>query len=99
MLTPGEFVVRKAMVKKYGKSMLSDINLGSFSMPRYNTGRATTAKINNNAVSASINAPVYNTYDMNFTINGTNLGADEIANQVMVRLQRSKDTMIRSNRV
>jgi len=99
MLTPGEFVVRKSMVDKYGKAMLTDINLGSYSLPKYSTGRPVEAKINANRQVNSISAPVYNTYDMNFNIEGNSANPDEIANRVMMKIKQVQGSSIRSNRV
>jgi hypothetical protein len=96
-LTPGEFVIRKAMVKKYGDAMMRDINMGSFSVPRYNTPMMGDVKLekvqNNNMIS-----PVYNNYDMDFTISGSNASADEIANKVMFKIKQVQSSAIRSNR-
>jgi hypothetical protein len=96
-LTPGEFVIRKAMVNKYGDAMMRDINMGSFSVPRYNTPMMGDVKLekvqNNNMIS-----PVYNNYDMDFTISGSNASADEIANKVMFKIKQVQSSAIRSNR-
>jgi hypothetical protein len=99
MLTPGEFVVRKAMVDKYGTPLMNALNQGSFNMPTYNTGPDVpeVGAINNTTVS-SVNAPVYNTYDMKFSISGTSQSADEIANKVMFKMKQVQDQGIRSNR-
>jgi hypothetical protein len=99
MLTPGEFVIRKAMVDKYGSPLMSSINQGSFSMPRYNAGREMPeiSTVNSTSVS-NISAPVYNTYDMKFSISGTNQSADEIANKVMFKMKQLQGQQIRGNR-
>jgi len=101
MLTPGEFVIRKAMVNKYGQSMMHDINMGSFSMPGYGAPeRSSNVSLTDVSVSniSSINAPVYNVYDMNFSINGSNQSAEEIVNKVMVKIKKLQSHNIRSNR-
>lgn len=98
MLTPGEFVIRKAMVNKYGKPMLEAINQGSFSLPKYNMPEMETAEVVQTSNVSNINAPVYNTYDMKFAINGTNANADDIANRVMFKMRQIQDQGIRSNR-
>ena len=99
MLTPGEFVIRKAMVDKYGIPMMESLNQGSFALPKYDLGSSSPEMtvVSNNMVS-SINAPVYNTYDMKFAINGTNQSADEIANKVMFKMKQIQDQGIRGNR-
>ena len=96
-LTPGEFVIRKAMVKKYGESMMKDINMGSFSVPRYNAPMSPNVemtRVNNN----NVIAPVYNNYDMDFAISGSNASADEIANKVMFKIKQVQSSAIRTNR-
>jgi TP901 family phage tail tape measure protein len=99
MLTPGEYVIRKAMVDKYGTPLMQALNQGSFAMPTYDTGpqMPEVGAINNTMVS-NVNAPVYNTYDMKFAINGSNQSADEIANKVMFKMKQVKNQGIRSNR-
>ena len=43
--------------------------------------------------------PVYNNYDMSFTINGTNADAEDIARQVMFKINNMQRSQIRGNRV
>jgi len=93
-LTPGEFIVRKSMVKKYGVGMFEKINQGSFSMPRYNTDSPSTnveAPSNN----TSIVAPVYNTYSISVPVNQPNASADEIAYKVMTKIKSIESSSIR----
>jgi TP901 family phage tail tape measure protein len=99
MLTPGEFVIRKSMVDKYGIPMLKSINQGAFQMPSYNMPRGGSdvgaTSVNN---VTSVNAPVYNNYNMDFQISGANANADEIANRVMVKMKQIQNQQIRSGR-
>ena len=99
MLTPGEYVIRKAMVDKYGIPLMEALNQGSFTMPTYNTGPEVPeiGAVNMNNIS-NVNAPVYNTYDMKFSISGTNQSADEIANKVMFKMKQLQSQGVRSNR-
>lgn len=99
MLTPGEYVIRKAMVDKYGLPLMEALNQGSFTMPTYETGPITpeVGVITSNNIS-NVNAPVYNKYDMKFSINGTNQSADEIANKVMFKMKQIQSHNIRGNR-
>lgn len=93
MLTPGEYVIRKSMVDKYGLPLFEDINQGSFSMPKYGGfGKqvASVASGGKTNVDATI-APVYNTYSVNVNAS-TNANADDIANTVLNRI-RSIDSM------
>jgi TP901 family phage tail tape measure protein len=98
MLTPGEFVVRKSMVKKYGIPMMEAINQGAYSTPKYKISEPTKTTVKANVSNANINAPVYNSYDMKFAVNGTNASADEIANKVMFKMKQLQNQSIRSNR-
>lgn len=100
MLSPGEFVVRKAMVDKYGMPMFNAINQGSFSLPRYDTGEIEMPEtiVSNSGNTTNVSAPVYNTYDMKFSINGTNANADDIANRVMMKMAQVQGQNIRSSR-
>ena len=99
MLTPGEYVIRKAMVDKYGIPLMEALNQGSFAMPTYDTGPEVPeiGAVNMNNIS-NVNAPVYNTYDMKFSISGTNQSADEIANKVMFKMKQLQSQGVRSNR-
>jgi len=99
MLTPGEFVVRKAMVEKYGLPLMEALNQGSFYMPTYDAGpQSPQVDAVGGAMVSNINAPVYNTYDMKFSINGANQSADEIANKVMFKMKQLQSQGVRSNR-
>ena len=98
-LTPGEFVVRKAMVGKYGVPMLNSINQGSFSMPRYNAGRErptnVTSKTQNNT---NLVAPMYNNYSVNVSVSNTASSADEIANRTIMKIKQMQEMQIRGSR-
>jgi len=97
-LTPGEFVIRKSMVNKYGIPMLESLNQGSFFIPKYDMGGNVSTNIKPSSSTANINAPVYNSYDMKFAITGTNASADEIANKVMFKMKQVQNQGIRNNR-
>jgi hypothetical protein len=101
MLTPGEFVMRKAAVQKYGMGTLSDMNTGKWNSPRYNTGKL-YANSSPNVSSSSrgnmqnnISAPVYNTYSINVPVNQPGASADEIANKVMMKIKNIENSSIR----
>ena len=96
MLTPGEFVVRKSMVNKYGKGMLNAINQGAFTMPTYNTGKNISLEATpSSAGTTNIAAPVYNTYSVNVNVPNTNADPDLIANKVMMRISEIDSANIR----
>jgi hypothetical protein len=96
MLSPGEFVIRKAMVDKYGLPLFEDINQGSFSMPKYGgfgkqvAGVASGGKAN---IDATI-APVYNTYSVNVNAS-TNASPDDIANTVINKIRSIESMSVR----
>lgn len=93
MLTPGEYVIRKASVNKYGKAMLDSINMGSFSLPRYDA--APTEYAVQGSSNTSVVAPVYNTYSVNVNVPNTNADPDVIANKVMMRISQVEGSNIR----
>ena len=95
MLTPGEFVMRKASVEKYGMPMLSKMNMGSFEMPRYNTQKMGTTTIKPTSNTANINAPVYNTYSINVPVTQPNASANDIANIVITKIKNVDNSSIR----
>lgn len=96
-LTPGEFVIRKSMVDKYGMGMLSDINTGSFALPRFNMPATKTRTVQRQAPSnsSSVNAPVYNSYTVNVPMTGSNVSADEVAMKVMSKIKSIESSSIR----
>jgi hypothetical protein len=99
MLTPGEFVIKKSMVDKYGIPMLSKINQGSFFMPKFNTSADPETKVSGSAQSgANIVAPMYNNYSVSVNVSGSNASADEIANKTIMKIKQMQGTQIRSNR-
>lgn len=96
MLTPGEFVIRKTMVDKYGIPMMSAINQGALALPKYNTSQTSPGKISNKTQNASnVLAPMYNNYSVNVSVSGTNASADEIAHKVMAKIKNMDSANIR----
>lgn len=99
MLTPGEFVVRKAMVGKYGIPMLNAINQGAFSMPKYNVSESTAGNVSVKTQNTSnIISPMYNNYSVNVSVSNTNASADEIANRTISKIKQMQNMQIRSGR-
>ena len=99
MLTPGEFVIRKAMVDKYGMPLLSSINQGSLSMPKYQTSTSTAGNIKvKSENNTNIVSPMYNNYSVSVNVSGTNSSADEIANRTIMKIKQMQNTSIRSGR-
>jgi hypothetical protein len=98
MAAPGEFIMRRAAVDKYGSTMLSSMNTGSYSIPKYDIPEVSTPSITTLDNRTNIMAPVYNTYSVNVPVTNPGASADEIANKVMVRMQRLDSSNIRSIR-
>lgn len=94
MLTPGEFVVKKSMVDKYGTAMFEKINRGTFDMPRYSVDAEGVANVRPTNVS-NVTAPVYNSYSINVPVNQPNASADEIAYKVMTKIKNIESASIR----
>jgi hypothetical protein len=99
MLTPGEFIMRKAAVKKYGSNMLSSMNMGALDMPRYNLrSKQMSLPIQSGSNISNISAPVYNTYSVNVPVNQPGASADEIANRVIMKIKHIEGSAVRGNR-
>ena len=99
MLTPGEFVMRKSAVDKYGSPMLSKMNMGAFKMPSYSVGQKEGIDVNSKTTNkTSINAPMYNNYSVSVSVSGTNASADEIANKAVMKIKQMQNTAVRSSR-
>jgi hypothetical protein len=99
--TPGEFVVRKAMVDKYGIPLLESINMGSFKMskmgqPRYKIGNS--GKFNPKISGAKNSETMYNnTYNVNVNVAGTDASPDDIARVVMDKISQVGRGNLRSS--
>ena len=88
MLTPGEVVIRKSMVDKYGLAMLSDINTGAFSMPEYSVTKPVAVSASSAKANVAESSPsVYNTYSVNVNVPNANINADEVANKVLYKIR------------
>lgn len=99
MLTPGEFVIRKSMVDKFGTPMFNAINQGSFSMPTYDTASSTPSDVKVSSTnSTNISAPMYNSYNVGINVSNSNASADEIANITIAKIKQMQGTQIRSGR-
>lgn len=99
MLTPGEYVVRKASVAKYGTAMFDKINMGAFEMPRYNVSEPVSAgSVKSVTTKTNVNAPTYNTYSVSVNVPNTNASPDMIANKVLMRMAETDRMGIRSIR-
>lgn len=101
LLSPGEYVMRRAAVNKYGLSMMESINSGSFALPSYSMSAPSSSVSPSSArVNTTSNfSPVYNSYGINVNVSGTNASADEIANRTVSKIREMQNMRIRSARV
>jgi len=95
LLAPGEFVVRRSMVRKYGLPAMEALNNGA--MPRYNVPSG-AGTVNSGGTSASGSAPVYNTYSVNVNVPNANINADEVANKVLYKIKSIESNSVRGYR-
>ncbi len=86
MLTPGEFVVKRFAVKKFGVENLKSINDGT-----YSAGASSISSINNNSNS------VYN-YGISVNVSNSNASTEDIARAVMTQIRNIDNQRIRGQR-
>ena len=97
LASPGEFVVRSAMVNKYGLPLLQDINSGSLD-PKFNTPKSITYGNNVKKVDVKTSSNMYNNnYSVSITSN-SNASADEIANKAVMKIREMNSMQIRGAR-
>jgi hypothetical protein len=102
-VTPGEFIIRKAMTQKYGLPLLQAINNGAFDMPKINQPKfgeaeSTRYKIPEAGRAQGSETMYNNTYNVNVNVSGTNASPDDIANVVMAKLSQQNRGNLRSSR-
>ena len=95
MLTPGEFVMRKSAVRKYGSAMFERMNMGSFNVPKYDVSQSSQSPSISATGDTNINAPVYNSYSISVPVNQPNASADEIAYKVMTKIKNMDNASVR----
>lgn len=106
MLTPGEFVVKRPMVNKYGTALLDSINSGSFpniknmTSPSFSS-RSPSVSVNQSSVRSGQSAPsssnsVYN-YSLSVNV-ASQSDPNTIAQTVMNQLRMVDSQRIRGNR-
>ena len=104
MLTPGEFVMKKSAVGKYGVGMMRAINSGRFVpemsapavMKPVDVGTSSVSNGQNSMVNN--NATVYN-YNLSVNVSSSNAGAQEIANAVMGKIRSVDSQRVRGVRI
>jgi hypothetical protein len=103
MLTPGEFVIRRPIVRKFGQKFFEQINNGmipSFNNPSFSGMNsnfdANSTPVNIVSPSTSNNSSVYN---YNLSVNVSSISdPNAIAQTVMGQIRRVESQRIRSNR-
>ena len=104
MLTPGEFVVKRPMVNKYGTALLESINSGSLQIPsgpRFSTPSDLgiskgPVRLPDKQAPANNNSSVYN-YNLSVNV-ASQSDPNTIAQTVMAQLQRVESQRVRNGR-
>lgn len=101
MLTPGEFIMNRAAVRKYGSGLMDRINSGTFDMPSYVTAPqiSQVSPVNNNISSNVDNSSVYNnSYSVNIHTTGSQ-DTDSIARAVIGKIREYDSQRVRGVRI
>jgi len=101
MLTPGEFIMSRSSVKKYGSGLMDSINAGNFEMPSYSATPqiSQVSPVNNNISSNVDNSSVYNnSYSVNIHTTGSQ-DTDSIARAVIGKIREYDSQRVRGVRV
>jgi TP901 family phage tail tape measure protein len=110
MLTPGEYVIKRQMVNKYGTKLFDKLNGGmlpNFGQNRYRFNTPAFANVSSgldidpsasagNSMAVSDNSSVYNSYSVNVNVSSTT-NPNEIARVVMKEIKNMDNQGIRSN--
>jgi TP901 family phage tail tape measure protein len=105
MLTPGEFVMKRSAVNKYGVGMMRAMNSGNF-VPEMSApsvkgfSKDGFAPAISDASNSMVNnsSTVYN-YNLSVNVSSSNAGAQEIANAVMGRIKAVNSQRVRGVRI
>jgi hypothetical protein len=102
-VTPGEFIIRKAMTQKYGLPLLEAINNGVFNMPKmdqptFGNGGSNKYKIPGSGKAQGPETMYNNVYNVNVNVAGTDASPDDIANVVMAKLSQQNRGNLRSSK-
>ena len=99
LAAPGEFVMRRAAVDKYGPAMMKAMNIGSYQVPKYNLPpKPGKPSFGIRPPKQRPSAPVYNGYNVNVNVAQTNANPDEIANRTIMKIKEMQNVNIRSAR-
>jgi hypothetical protein len=95
LLMPGEFVIRKDMVNKYGVGLMEQINSGKFETPTFGLD-SPGGKVQTTSTTAG-NSVYNNTYSINVNVK-SDANPDQIARAVMTQIKQVDAQRIRGNR-
>jgi hypothetical protein len=106
MLTPGEFVMKRPMVNKYGTALFESLNSGSFpniknmSSPSFSSGMSSVSVNQASVPSRQAAAPSSNSvYNYSLSVNvASQSDPNTIAQTVMAQLQRVDSQRVRNGR-
>jgi hypothetical protein len=102
MLTPGEFVIRKDSVQKYGMDILEKLNEGTFdfknlSAPSYNVSSGQTSPSVNSSSTKSSASVYNNSYSISVNVKSES-NPDQIARTVIDQIKTIDSQRIRGSR-
>jgi hypothetical protein len=101
MLTPGEFVMSRGAVAKYGSGLMDSINNGQLKMPDYkasdDSGIAAISTASSNYSNVD-NSSVYNSYTINVS-GGNNANANDVARLVIDRIKSIDNQRVKGSRI
>jgi TP901 family phage tail tape measure protein len=100
MLTPGEFVIRKDSVNKYGTNILKALNAGKIELPKtkaptFSVERAEPTSLKNSKDENS--SSVYNSYSISVNVKSDS-SPDQIARTVIDQIKRIDSQKLRGSR-
>ena len=97
MLTPGEFVINKNMVQRYGVGLMEKINSGELDVDRINVPTFGIGQTSNLSSTAGDTSVYNNTYSINVNVK-SDANPDQIARAVMTQIKQVDAQRIRGNR-
>jgi TP901 family phage tail tape measure protein len=103
LLTPGEFVIRREAVKKYGQNFFEQLNSTIYSKPDFQLPSFDSAPMSRSDVIGKVqennSGSVYNNnYDVYVNVKSES-NPEEIAKTVIKQIRRAEDRKIRGNRI